>query len=520
MHLLQHGSYVRSSARVSYNLTLSKVAIPAYKRSIVAWIYVPIGLFAVLAFCFGVDRIIDLAGVSFPASVACMILLFLGLILSEFVLGNKLTKKAVDLIDIPVSQSSLSVVRDLTGKCGFALRYINLFFCPAFVTLPLSPSISGVEVAKIIAVFGKRQLCLPQPVSSFLAVIGYFSVFIFTAYTVRGMQMVLGSSKRAITERAEEMGSENDAIPLTEPLPSPPDETSAPPSLLDPPDMRDTGEITTPSRAQDPATITGTCGPPVASTEPVRYAFSRFQQDAPALSRSQRWATTLTANLDILTYSILFLVVGLPVYYAAGYAMPIQLCINIVCFLMALKIPLTYRGYLHPVLVSSAFSIVIIWLFTLIHRSTLRIALEAYSTGSKYTEIWADESSLPLPGAGDIFGSVLDVSIVALGLPMFQFRQELKDRFLTIIIPNVSLSVGSLLAYPSLCHLIGINSKRSLAFASRSLTLALAIPATKNLGGDLYTVAPLCIFSGIFGVLVGVRLLNALKIAEGERFTL
>lgn len=40
-------------------------------------------------------------------------------------------------------------------QCGFALRYINLFFCPAFVTLPLSPSIGGVEVAKIIAVFGQ-----------------------------------------------------------------------------------------------------------------------------------------------------------------------------------------------------------------------------------------------------------------------------------------------------------------------------------------------------------------------------
>ena len=40
-------------------------------------------------------------------------------------------------------------------QCGFALRYINIFFCPAFVTLPLSPSISGVEVAKIIAVFSE-----------------------------------------------------------------------------------------------------------------------------------------------------------------------------------------------------------------------------------------------------------------------------------------------------------------------------------------------------------------------------
>ena len=42
-----------------------------------------------------------------------------------------------------------------TGKAGFALRYINIFFTPSFVLLPLSPSISGTEVGKIIAVFGE-----------------------------------------------------------------------------------------------------------------------------------------------------------------------------------------------------------------------------------------------------------------------------------------------------------------------------------------------------------------------------
>jgi hypothetical protein len=40
-------------------------------------------------------------------------------------------------------------------KAGFALRYINIFFTPSFVLLPLSPPISGIEVAKIIAVFGE-----------------------------------------------------------------------------------------------------------------------------------------------------------------------------------------------------------------------------------------------------------------------------------------------------------------------------------------------------------------------------
>lgn len=105
---------------------------------------------------------------------------------------------------------------------------------------------------------------------------------------------------------------------------------------------------------------------------------------------------------------------------------------------------------------------------------------------------------------------------------MFAYRQELRRHFFAIVIPNVTISIGSLFGYPALCkflpplppfqhknfqhkkslqnrsmemginkkpgYAIGISSTRSLAFAGRSLTLALATPATKNLGGDVNTV--------------------------------
>ena len=89
-------------------------------------------------------------------------------------------------------------------------------------------------------------------------------------------------------------------------------------------------------------------------------------------------------------------------------------------------------------------------------------------------------------------------------------------QFLSIIIPNLVISIASLFGSPALCYAIGISSKRSLAFAARSLTLALATPATANLGGDLNLVAVLCIMSGILGVLVGPAMLKWLRIPEGE----
>lgn len=87
-----------------------------------------------------------------------MIGLFLILVLFQGTLGDRKTKQIVNLVEIPVNAYPyyISVFVHLSFvQCGFALRYINIFFCPAFVTLPLSPSISGVEVAKIIAVFSQ-----------------------------------------------------------------------------------------------------------------------------------------------------------------------------------------------------------------------------------------------------------------------------------------------------------------------------------------------------------------------------
>lgn len=54
------------------------------------------------------DSLIGLSSVSFPASVALLIVLFFALILCETTLGDKRTRKIVHIIDIPVSCAKLS----------------------------------------------------------------------------------------------------------------------------------------------------------------------------------------------------------------------------------------------------------------------------------------------------------------------------------------------------------------------------------------------------------------------------
>ncbi|TKA70370.1 hypothetical protein B0A49_04734 [Cryomyces minteri] len=496
----------------------------SWQRMLSAWLYTPAGILLILAACFGVNALIGLSAVSFPAGVACMIMLFVTLIACEAVFGDRKTRKVVALLDIPVlpvfySFFAAKSPAHHSTQCGFALRYINIFFCPSFVLLPLSPAISGVEVGKIIAVF----------------IVGYGVMLAFTAYFVRGLQIVLGTHKRAMTERAEEMGDEDDDIPLTQ-VRHASDASEA--ASMEPSSRRESApllleELRAPLRAQDPDRITGTGGPPAAASNTEALPSPTLLRQNPLpLTRPQRWATYINARADILTYSGIFLLAGLPTYYGAGYAMPAQLALNVLAYFFALSLPPRWRKYLHPVLVSSALTILGIWALALCRRDSLFDGLHAYSTKTRYLQLWGavtkpaptgTTSATPPqrrpPGAGDLFSSVLDVSIVALALPMFQYRHELRRHFLPIIIPNVAISVASLFAYPALCAALGISPPRALSFASRSLTLALATPATANLGGDLNLVAVLCIMSGIMGVLVGPWALDVLKIPEDDYIT-
>ena len=338
-----------------------------------------------------------------------------------------------------------------------------------------------------------------------------------TAYLVRGLQLVLGSSKRAVTERAEEMGNEDDAIPLADTNRTRQNSTVTSISNLASSGLEDSvNDLIAPQRTQDPDLIRGTGGPPETDTS-LRDTLQRGVLQAPLpLTRPQRWAAFINLNFDRITYTFLFLFVGLPVYFAAGYAMPAQLTFNVLAYFAALSLPAKWRQFLHPVLVSSLITVLGIWILGLTQGENLDEVLDSYKTGSNYLKLWDGDKNIPLPGAGDVFSTVLDASIVALALPMYNYRHELQRHFFTIVIPNVVISVASLFGYPALCYAIGISAKRSLAFAARSLTLALATPAVRNLGGDLNTVAAVAIMSGILGVLIGPKMLAWLRIPEGE----
>jgi putative effector of murein hydrolase len=351
------------------------------------------------------------------------------------------------------------------------------------------------------------------------------------AYLTRGLQLLFGSSKRALAQRAEELGDQNgnssnrsstEGIPLAENASvagtaTPGVASAAPSRPQTPPQLR----------LQDHHHNHGHVA------ESLLDLASQGQQQQPAQApiptlRADRWAAILVAHADVATFAALFLFVGLPVYYAAGYAMPAHLALTVLAYMAAMAVPASWRQFLHPVLVSSLFTVLGVWALSALRPlpdDSLTSALLAYRTGSKYLRLWEAASSssssdaIPPPGAGDVFGSLLDAAIVALALPMFQYRRELRAHALALTIPSLLTSLGSVVAYPPLCHAVGIAPERALAFSARSLTLALAAPAVANLGGDSNTVAALAILSGILGVLCGNRLLALLRVPDDDYVT-
>ena len=254
-------------------------------------------------------------------------------------------------------------------------------------------------------------------------------MFSATAYLVRGLQLLVGVAKKGATERAEELGADNDDIPLSDASRTRAEDSAdiswggVSVELL----PNDTSNvISAPSPSQDPSRTRNTAGYSTDLGNETSYTGRTPRQDPPPPTRAEIWTALMAANLDTSIYAALFVFIGLPIYFIAGYPMPIHLSLSVLAYFAALALPLRCKRFLHPVLVSSAITVLGIWVLALCRGKDLRHGLDSYSTKTTYIQIFNGTKDLPRPGAGDVFGGFLDVSIVALALPMFQYRSELK----------------------------------------------------------------------------------------------
>lgn len=364
---------------------------------------------------------------------------------------------------------------------------MSLYFTPNFVMLPTSKPIGGAQVGVLIGVF----------------FVGYVLQITLTAYACRAIQVlsskakpsvgiVSGGNRSDVSANIVQLAvmrtleEEHHTIPIR--MDTTPGEQNQ--------DCSDVGVLREPQLVEDEESS-------LANRKPVL-----------APKDTRKWTSLLSESLDFLPYIVLFLM-GLPVAYATSYTMPFFLSLNVLIFRAINALPSKFKRVANPVLVTGLTMILCVYLFTLMTHLTLQDGLRLYRTGTPYKLYLRGTPNLPLPGAGDLLAALLDVGIVSLALPMFQHRRALRLHFFAIAMPVTALAVPSLFGYPALCHALGVEPAISLAVAPRSVTLALALLATKNLGGSTDVISVLAVVSGIGGPIFGMPILRALRISKG-----
>ncbi|GMM35093.1 hypothetical protein DASC09_024180 [Saccharomycopsis crataegensis] len=482
------------------------------------YILVPIGCVLVLCILYGVNIVIEKIKIEFPASVALMLILYVLLLLSQKIFGKFITSHIIKVIEVPAN---------------FALKWINLFFIPAFVTLPLADKITVTEAFIIAAVF----------------VIGYLAMFVSMAYLVKSLQFLLNQTRRSSIEDAESINDEvsdgftNEDIELTDRLrgssleivnQSVDNDINS--NIEEGKDLRHAKKnIFSDSNATDNRRRSSSIELPESAlnlevTDRMEAIEQEAKQEelqrekinqyiAKLPKRSRAISQRIMKYFDWGVYTTLF-ITGIPIYFACDYALPLHLGISIILFKIALLSPAKWKKILHPILVSFPFMLLLIYIFSLIKKQSFIDSIRAYKTGRTYLYLFTTSVTTNWPGAGDVLSAMMDISIVSLSLPMFHYRQDLKKHYIVFIPPIVICSAASFFIYPPLCHAISIAPSRSLGFVGRSVTLALGTPLIKSLGGSIPLMSVSTILSGILGVLCGDSMLKFLGIKDDDYITI
>lgn len=121
-----------------------------------------------------------------------------------------------------------------------------------------------------------------------------------------------------------------------------------------------------------------------------------------------------------------------------------------------------------------------------------------------------------LIGAGDLACPILDAGIVCLGFKMFEYRKELWESFITVLATCAVLAVINVFLNVLIARGLGLQKEDAIAFATRSVTIALGVPAIQNLGGSTTLMSAMVIFGGIVFQMAGDWLFALLRINDQD----
>ena len=276
----------------------------------------------------------------------------------------------------------------------------------------------------------------------------------------------------------------------------------------------------------------------------VSQVHEEEEEDSALNDKQQQIALFVTEYIDWILYTTLFVVL-IPFYYIKSIHtfLPYHLGLTVLSYRLALLVPQKWprtKKFAHPILTCTAEILFVCFIGLLIfHHGQPKGFLEDlkfYKTGKTYlnlfdgkihlnggkeTHLQADNytATPKWPGCGDFLTSMMDVSIVALSLPMFTHRADFLRNF-WILMPPIIVSIGlTFFLYPIVCHNIGIEATRAIGFIGRSATLALGTPLVIALDGNLALTSVCTVLSGILLVLVGDYFFKLLRVPLNDYLT-
>jgi putative effector of murein hydrolase len=134
-------------------------------------------------------------------------------------------------------------------------------------------------------------------------------------------------------------------------------------------------------------------------------------------------------------------------------------------------------------------------------------------------------SSTPFPvyfGDTHWLSWLLGPATVAFALPIYQYRELVKEHWLALSLGSVAGIVASLGSTLLLDRLLGLHGSMAQSLLARSLSTPFALEATRHLGGSAQLTGVFVIITGLFGILLGQVLLARLplrmRIARGAPY--
>ncbi|TQV92448.1 hypothetical protein V2A60_007139 [Cordyceps javanica] len=169
----------------------------------------------------------------------------------------------------------------------------------------------------------------------------------------------------------------------------------------------------------------------------------------------------------------------------------------------------------NPVMFTILFMTAYIRLKAYFTSTALSDVLYKLSSGTQLYKMWnyavdLDHTSVqPWFGAGDAALSMLGCGFIVWGFKLYECRRQLFSASgATTILVSIAVAAGNVFLGAHTSSLMGLERPEALSFAARMTTLALAIPAMKNVGGNASLTVALMITNGVLGQLMYPSSLN------------